>query len=130
MATSPAFATVPRIGAVSIATADSSYTAPTNYGTLITGVAAGTRIAEIVVKCAATSSAGVVRVFLHDSTGGGSYYLLDEYTILAATGSSTVLQTRVSTTYSNLILPSASWSLRVSTSISQTTHVIAFGADL
>jgi hypothetical protein len=40
MATSPTFATTPRIGAVSIATADSSYTAPTNVGTLITGVAA------------------------------------------------------------------------------------------
>lgn len=122
-----AFAITPRIGAVSIATADSSYTSPTNVGTLITGVTAGTRVAEIVVKCAATSAAAVVRFFLYDGT---TYYLFDEVTVAAATGSSTVLQTRVSTTYSNLVLPSASWSVRVTTSVSQATHVTALAADL
>jgi hypothetical protein len=127
MATSPAFAATPRIGAVSIATADSSYTAPTNVGTLITGASTGTRIAEIVVKCAATSAAAIVRVFLYDSS---SYVLLDEISVAAATGSSTVQQTRVSNTYNNLILPSASWSIRVTTSVAQTTHVTALGADL
>ena len=122
-----AFAITPRIGAVSIATADSSYTAPTNVGTLITGVAAGTRVAEIVVKCAATSAAAVVRFFLYDGT---TYYLFDEVIVAAVTGSATVLQTRVSTTYSNLVLPSASWSIRVTTSVSQATHVTALAADL
>ena len=127
MATSPVFAVTPRIGAVSVATADSSYTAPTNVGTLITGAATGTRISEIVVKCAATSAAAIVRVFLYDGT---TYWLFDEISVAAATGSSTVQQTRVSTTYNNLILPSASWSVRVTTSVAQTTHVTAFGADL
>jgi len=129
MATSPAFATTPRIGAVSIATADSSYTAPSNVGTVLTGVAAGTRIAEVVVKCVATSAAAIVRLFLYDGTTT-TYYLFDEVTIPAATGSSTVQQTRVSTVYNNLILPSASWSLRATTSVSQATHVTALGADL
>jgi hypothetical protein len=128
MATSPAFAVTPRIGAVSIATADSSYTSPSNVGTLITGASTGTRIAEIVVKCAATSAAAIVRIFLYD--GSSTYWLFDEVTVAAATGSSTVAQNRVSTTYNNLILPSASWSVRVTTSIAQTTHVTAFGADL
>lgn len=127
MAVSPAFATTPRVGAVSIATADSSYTAPTNVGTLITGVAAGTKIHEIVVKCAATSAAAIVRVFLYDGT---TYWLFDEITVAAATGSATVQQTRVSTTYNNLVLPSNTWSVRVTTSVSQTTHVTALGADL
>ena len=127
MAASPVFAVTPRIGAVSVSTADSSYTSPTNVGTLITGVAAGTRIAEIVVKSAATSAAAIVRIFLYDGT---TYWLFDEVTIAAATGSSTVQQTRVSTTYTNLILPSASWSVRVTTSVGQATHVTALGADL
>jgi len=127
MATSPAFATTPRIGAVSIATADSSYTAPSNVGTVLAGVAAGTRVAEVVVKCAATSSAAIVRLFLYDGT---NYWLFDEVTVAAATGSSTVQQTRVSVVYNNLILPSASWSLRATTSVSQATHVTALGADL
>ena len=129
MATSPAFAVTPRIGAVSIATADSSYTAPTNVGTLITGASSGTRIAELVVKSAATSAAAVVRVFLYDASTT-TYWLYDEITVAAATGSSTVQQTRVSNTYNNLILPSSSWSVRVTTSVAQTTHVTAYGADL
>lgn len=127
MATQPAFAVTPRMAAVSIATADSSYTAPTNVGTLMTGASAGTRIAEIVVKCAATSAAAIVRIFLYD---GSTYWLFDEVTVAAATGSSTVQQTRVSTTYNNLVLPSSSWSVRVTTSVSQATHVTALGADL
>jgi hypothetical protein len=127
MAVSPSFAATPRIGNVSIATAEASYTSPTNFGTLITGASTGTRIAEIVVKNAATSSAAIVRIFLHDGT---TYWLFDEVTIAAATGSATVQQTRVSTSYNNLILPSASWSIRVTTSVSQATHVTALGADL
>lgn len=127
MAANPVFAVTPRIGAVSIATADSSYTAPTNVGTLITGASTGTRISEIVIKCAATSAAAIVRTFLYD---GSTYYLFDETTIAAATGSATVAQTRVSTIYNNLILPSASWSIRVTTSVTQATHIMAFGADL
>lgn len=127
MAADPVFAVTPRISSVSIATADSSYTAPTNVGTLITGASTGTRVAEIVVKCAATSAAAIVRVFLYDGT---TYWLFDEITVAAATGSATVQQTRVSNTYNNLILPSASWSVRVTTSVSQATHVTALGADL
>lgn len=127
MANSPAFAVTPRIGNVSIATAEASYTAPTNVGTLITGASTGTRIAEIVVKLAATSAAAIVRVFLYDGT---TYYMLDELTVQAATASATVQTARVSTSYNNLILPSASWSIRVTTSVAQATHVTALGADL
>jgi hypothetical protein len=127
MATDPAFAVTPRIGAVSISTAETSLTAPTNVGTLITSVAAGTRIAEIVVKCAATSAASIVRVFLYDGT---TYFLFDEIVIAAATSSNTGATTRVSTLYLNLVLPNASWSVRVTTSIAQATHVAALGADL
>ena len=127
MAASPVFAVTPRVAAVSISTAESSYTAPTNVGTLITGASTGTRIAEIVVKCAATSAAAIVRIFLYDGT---NYWLFDEVTIAAATGSATVQQTRVSVLYNNLILPSASWSVRVTTSVGQATHVTALGADL
>ena len=127
MATAPTFAVTPRIGAVSIATAESSYTAPTNVGTLITGVTAGTRVNEIVIKSAATSAAAVVRIFLYDGT---TYWLFDELVIGAATGSSTVAQYRTRVTYDNLVLPSSSWSVRVTTSVSQATHVTAFGADL
>ncbi len=127
MAANPVFAVTPRITSVTVSTAEASLTAPTNFGTLITGAATGTRIAEIVVKCAATSAAALVRIFLHDGT---SYYLFDEITIAVATSSATVATTRVSTSYNNLVLPSASWTVRVTTSVSQATAVTALGADL
>lgn len=127
MAAAPVFAVTPRIGAVSIATADSSYTAPTNVGTLLTGASTGTRVNEICIKSAATSAAAVVRIFLFDGT---TYWLFDELVIAAITGSSAVAQFRTRVTYDNLVLPSASWSVRVTTSISQATHVTALGADL
>ena len=127
MAASPVFAVTPRISTVSVATADSSYTSPTNVGTLITGASTGTRINEIVVKNAATSAAAIVRIFLYDGT---TYWLFDEVTVAAATASSTVQTSRVSTLYTNLILPSSSWSVRVTTSVAQATHVTALGADL
>lgn len=127
MALEPQFAVTPRVGSVAISTAETSLTSPTSFGTLITGVAAGTRVAEIVVKCAATSAAALVRVFLFDGT---NYFLFDEIVVAAATSSNTVATTRVSTTYANLILPSASWSVRVTTTIAQATHVTALAADL
>jgi hypothetical protein len=126
MAEDPEFAVIPRIGSVSIATADASYTAPSSVGTALTAGAAGTRISEVVVKCAATSAAAIVRAFLHD---GSAYWFFDEYTIAAATGSATVQQTRVSTAYTNLVLP-AGWSMRFTTSVSQATHVTVLGGDL
>lgn len=126
MASTPAFAVTPRIGAVSIATADSSYTSPTNVGTVITAASSGTRIAEVVIKQAATSAAAVVRLFLYDGT---TYWLLDELLIAAATGSATVQNARQVVLYNNLVLPSG-WSLRATTSVAQATHVTALGADL
>lgn len=127
MAAAPVFAVTPRIGAVSLATADSSYTAPTNVGTVLTGVTAGTRVNEVVIKSAATSAAAVVRLFLYDGT---TYWLFDEIVIAAVTGSSTAANNRARVTYDNLVLPSSSWSLRATTSVSQATHVTALGADL
>lgn len=129
MATSPAFATVPRIGAAALnASADTSYTAPTNTATIITGAATGTRVAEVVIQMTATvSSATMVRLFLHD---GSTHYLLDEVPIAAATGSQSVRQTRVSIGFNNLILPSSSWSLRATCHTANAGVVTALGADL
>lgn len=128
MATSPAFATTPRLSSVSIATAEASLTAPTNVGTVITGVAAGTRIAEVVIKCTAASTSSLVRLFLYDGT---TYFLFDEIAVAAvASPGAATATTRVSTLYSNLILPSASWSLRATTSTSEARLVTALAADL
>jgi hypothetical protein len=127
MATNPAFAVTPRISSVNVATANANRDGTGTVATLITGVAAGTRIAEIVAQARVTTTTGMVRVFLHDGT---TFYLFDEIAIAAATVSASVKGTRVSVSYANLILPSASWSVRVSTHNAESIDVTALGADL
>lgn len=139
MAAEPVFAVTPRIGAIKIATADTAYATgsgnnPTNFGgaAVITGAANGTRIAEVVVKMAqTTTSAALVRLFLHDNATS-TWYLWDEIAINAVSGAAanTASQLRISTTYSNLVLPDNNWSLRATTTIGQEAHVIALAADL
>lgn len=128
MALEPQFAVTPRIASVNIATANTNRDGTGTIATLITGVAAGTRIAEIVVKAVGTTTAGMVRVFLHDGT---NFFLFDEIAVaaVASPGASTQT-TRSSTRYDNLILPNASWSVRVSTHNAESINVAAFGADL
>lgn len=127
MALEPAFAVAPRIGAVNVATANTNRDGTGTVATLITGAATGTRIAEIVVQARVTTTAGMVRIFLYDGT---TYRFWDEVAIAAATVSATVKGTRLSTLYSNLVLPNASWSLVVSTHNAESIDVIALGADL
>jgi hypothetical protein len=127
MALEPAFAVTPRIGAANVATANTNRDGTGTVATLITGAATGTRIAEIVVQARATTTAGMVRIFLYDGT---TYRFWDEVAIAAATVSATVKGTRVSTLYGNLVLPNASWSLVVSTHNAESVDVIALGADL
>ena len=127
MAAEPVFAVTPRISSTNVATANTNRDGTGTVATLITGAATGTRIAEIVVQARVTTTAGMVRVFLFDGT---TYRFFDEISIAAATVSASVKATRVSTTYNNLILPSASWSLVVSTHNAESMDVTAFGADL
>lgn len=127
MADSPVFAVTPRIGAVNIATANTNRDGTGTVATLITGASTGTRVAEIVIQARVTTTAGMVRVFLYDGT---TYRFFDEISVPAATVSASVKGSRASVTYSNLILPSASWSIAVSTHNAESIDVTAFGADL
>lgn len=127
MALEPQFAVTPRIANVNIATANANRDGTGTVATLITGAATGTRIAEIVIKARVTTTAGQVRVFLHDGT---NFFFFDEINVAGATVSATVQSARVSTSYTNLVLPNASWSVRVSTHNAESIDVTALGADL
>lgn len=127
MATQPAFATVPRIGSAQVSAANTARDGSGTIVTVIAGVAAGTRIAEVVVEATVTTTAGMVRLYLFDGT---NTRLFDEIAVAAATPSASVRATRVSTVYTNLILPSASWELRASTHNAEAINVIALGANL
>jgi hypothetical protein len=129
MAADPVFAVTPRVSSVNIATGNTARDGTGTLSTLITGSQSGTRIAEIVAQAKVTTTAGMVRIFLHDTPNTATHFF-DEVSIAAATVSASVKGTRVSTLYTNLVLPNASWSVRVSTHNAESIDVTALGADL
>ena len=127
MAAAPVFAVTPRLTSVAVATANTNRDGTGTLVSLITGVAAGTRINEVAVQATVTTTAGMVRIYLYDGT---NYRLWDEVSIPVATVSASVKGIRVATTYNNLILPSASWQLFASTHNGEAFTVTTMGADL
>lgn len=129
MATNPAFIATPRVGVAALSAANTAIDGSGTITSLITGGASGTRVLEIDVQCAATSAAALVNVFL-SADSGSTWTLFDQIAVAAATASNTVKGNRNSATYQNLVLPSATYQLGVTTSIAQVTKVYAFGGNL
>jgi hypothetical protein len=125
MAANPQFASVAKAGAVSIATADTSRTAPTSVGTLFTAGASGSRVDEINVVAAGNTTQGAVRVFVFNGT---NYFLLREVLVPAITPSTTVAVFSSTLVFSNLVIPTGH-TIRVTTNNAETFHVTAFGGD-
>lgn len=130
MAANPAFVSTPRIGRVSLSTANTATDGTGTITDLITGVAAGTRVLSINVQGTATTVAALVNIFLWDGT---QWDLFDQITISATTGSNTAKAYRLVTAYTDLVLPSASHKLGATITVAPTTgtvRVTAFGGDL
>jgi hypothetical protein len=125
MAAAPSFAATVRASAANIATADTSRTAPTNVGTVFTAGSSGSRIDEVNIVATGTTTAGVIRLWVHT---GSTYYLLSEVLVTAITPSATQAVFSSALTYNNLMLPSGH-SLRATTNNSESFNVIAFGGD-
>ena len=125
MATTPNFASTPRCSSVAISIADTSRTAPTNVGTLFTAGASGSRIDEIDITAAGTSTANIVRIFIFD---GSTYFLLQEIPITAITPGAAIASFSTAITFNSLVIPSG-YSLRVTTNNAEIYHLSAFGGD-
>ena len=130
MATSPAFISTARIGRCSLSTANTATDGTGTITDLIVGASAGTRVLSINVQGTATTVAALVNIFLYDGT---NYDLFDQFTISATTGSNTTKGYRLVTSYTDLVLPSATWKLGATLTVaptSGTVRVAAFGGDL
>jgi len=130
MASSPAFISTARIGRCSLSTANTATDGTGTITDLIVGAAAGTRILSVNVQGTATTVAALVNLFLYDGT---NWDLFDQITISATTGSNTVKGYRLVTSYTDLVLPSASYKLGATITVAPTTgtvRVLAFGGDL
>ena len=129
MAINPNFISSARLTAVNLSSANTALDGTGTITSLITGAADGTRVLEIDVQCAATSAAANVNIFL-STDSGTTWRLFDQISVTAATASNTVKANRNVSTYTNLVLPSASSVLGVATSIAQSINVLALGGDL
>ena len=129
MAVTPNFTSTARLATASVSAANANRDGTGTIVTVLTGVAAGTKVFEVDVQMTVTSTAGMVRLFL-SSDSGTTWKLFDEVAIAAATASASVKATRVATQYTNLILPSASWVLGAATNNAEASVVTALGGDL
>lgn len=112
---------------VSISNSASAVTTIDGTGTLVTGFTAGTngsRVERIRVKCAATSAAGLVNIFIFDGTNNR---LLTSITVTAVTTSTTVSAFESVVTL-GIVLPTG-FLLKWATTIAQSTNVIMEGGD-
>ena len=130
MALNPSFISTPRIGIASVSIGNTFTDGTGTITDIIQGVSAGTRVLEIVAQTTETPSNSIVNLFVND---GSNWHLFDQVGITSVVGSTTTKSTRVSTTYTNLVLPSASYKLGCTVTVTPTSgsvKVIALGGDL
>ena len=128
MAANPAFIGTPRLAVASLSAANTALDGTGTITSLMTGAATGTRVLEIDMQCSATSAAALVNIFL-STDSGSTWTLFDQIAVTAATVSNTVRANRNIATYTNLILPDATYRIGVTTTIAQATRVWAMGGD-
>jgi hypothetical protein len=129
MATAPAFAATPRCAIVQATAANTARDGSGTIATLFTAGASGSRIERVRIQATGTTTAGVVRLFIHDGTNAR---LLREILVSAITPSTTVEAFSSDQDFSGpdqvLVLPTG-FSLRVSTNNAETFNCFAFGGD-
>ena len=126
MASSPQFIATPRLGVVLVSTANTNRDGSGTIETGFTAGASGSRIERIVVEARATTTAGMVRLYIHNGT---TAFLWREVSVSAITPSASVKTFREEIAVEDLILPTG-YSLRASTHNAENFNVLAFGGDL
>lgn len=130
MATAPAYTSVPRIGVASVSTANTGFDGTGTIATVLSAVAAGTRVDKLIVVATGDPADSMVNWFIHD---GSNFWYFDSFDMgNPAAGSTTVAPYREERPYSGLVLPSG-FSLRASVTVALTAGVLncfAVGADL
>lgn len=129
MASTPNFASTPRCAMAQAAAANTNRDGTGTIATVFTAGASGSRLERVRIQAAGTTTAGVIRLFVHD---GSNARLLMEVLVTAITPSTTVQawSADIDMSYNGqaLVLPNG-FSLRASTHNAETFNVIAIGGD-
>jgi hypothetical protein len=120
MATTPNFTSSPVTAVAQISTANTNRDGTGTIGTVYTAPAAGARIDDVTITATGTTTAGVVRLFLHD---GSNARLWKEILVQAVTPSTSVAVWSADLTDLGLVLKDTNWSLRASTHNAETFNV-------
>lgn len=120
MATSAQYAATPRAEVGQVSTANTARDGTGTIATIFTAGSNGSRIDDIWISATGTTTAGVVRLFLHDGTNAR---LWQEVMVTAITPSATVQVFNAALYNQALVLPNG-WSLRASTQIAETFNVL------
>lgn len=135
MAASPQFITTAALGQVLLTTANANRDGTGTIGTVLTAGASGSEVWWVRIKARGATTAGMIRLFLHDGTTYRG--LLTEVAVEARTPSATVpsveytvplLMPVTGETTSPLVLPNL-WSLRAATEKGEQFDVIAVGGN-
>jgi hypothetical protein len=127
MATTPAFTSTPRVGSAQVSAANTNRDGTGTIVDVLTGVAAGTKVFEIVVQATVTTTAGMVRLYYYDGT---NTRLFDEVAVSAITVGASTVAFRTARTYTNLVLASNTHKIQASTHNAEAINVQAFAGDL
>jgi hypothetical protein len=131
MANSPNYAASAAAGVAVISTANTARDGTGTIGTVVTAGASGSRFDGITIQAAGTTTAGMVRIFLHD---GSSSKLLMEVPVPAITPSGTITAFNAGYNFSNapeifpIIVPTG-YSIRAATNNAETFNVFGFGGN-
>ena len=119
------YASSPKMGIVAISTANTARDGTGTIGTVFTAGAAGSRIDSIDIQATGTTTAGMVRLFMHNGT---TAFLLAEVPVVAVTpGASNPAwsaQINGNTSANFPIVMQTGYSLRASTHNAETFNII------
>ena len=131
MASNPSYAATPKCGLGQVSVANTARDGTGTLATVFTAGANGSRIDAIGLKAIAATTAGMIRLFIHD---GVTARLLTEVPVVAVTPSATVpawevqLNANTMTQVLPITLPTG-YSLRASTEKGETFNLLATGGD-
>lgn len=131
MSASAQYASTPKCGVGQVSVANTNRDGTGTIATVFSAGANGSRIDAIDIKAVSTTTAGMIRLFLHDGT---NTRLLTEVPVVAAAPSGALptweaqLNVNTMTQVLPLVLPTG-YSLRASTHNAETFNVIALGGD-
>lgn len=126
MATAPAYAATPRHAVGALAAANTNRDGTGTIVTVFTAGANGSRVDKLRINAKSSTTAGVIRIFIHDGT---NYALWKEVLVTAATPSTSVetFSWEQELTYP-ILLPSG-YSIRASTHNAETFSLFIIGGD-